>query len=158
MTTQKQLANRIQEVLLSGKWVAGTNIKEQVSDLTWEQATTKVGSLNTIVDLLFHTNYYIAGLVHFFKTGNLDIKDQYSFDGPEIKSEADWQALIDRFCNDSEEFIKAVEQMTDAELDQIFFDKKYGTYHRNINVIIEHSYYHFGQMVLIKKLLETKGQ
>ena len=35
-----------------------------------------------------------------------------------------------------------------------FVDEKYGTYLRNIDGMIEHAYYHLGQVVLIKKLLE----
>ena len=34
-----------------------------------------------------------------------------------------------------------------------FVDEKYGTFQRNIEAMIEHSYYHLGQIVLIKKML-----
>jgi len=37
-----------------------------------------------------------------------------------------------------------------------FTDEKYGTYQRNLIGILEHSYYHLGQIVLIKKLLKTQ--
>ncbi|WP_282134206.1 DinB family protein [Seonamhaeicola maritimus] len=154
MNLSKQLSNRLEEVLLDGKWVAGTNIKEQISDLTWKQATTKIDSLNTISDLLFHINYYTEGLIHYFETGKLEIKDKFSFDAPKIESEKDWKDLIKKFQIDSQKLIEKVKGFTNEKLDQTFFDDKYGTYYRNINVIIEHSYYHFGQIVLIKKLLK----
>ena len=41
--------------------------------------------------------------------------------------------------------------MPEEELNQVFVDEKYGTFHRNINALIEHGYYHLGQIVLIKK-------
>ncbi|TXG38579.1 DinB family protein [Seonamhaeicola maritimus] len=154
MNLSKQLSNRLEEVLLDGKWVAGTNIKEQISDLTWKQATTKIDSLNTISDLLFHINYYTEGLIHYFETGKLEIKDKFSFDAPKIESEKDWKDLIKKFQIDTQKLIEKVKGFTNEKLDQTFFDDKYGTYYRNINVIIEHSYYHFGQIVLIKKLLK----
>ncbi|WP_406682917.1 DinB family protein [Seonamhaeicola sp. MEBiC1930] len=156
MNIVNQLSNRLQEVLLDGKWVAGTNIKEQVSDLTWKEATTKLSQLNTIADLLFHTNYYIEGVYRFFETGNLDIKDKYSFDGPEITSEADWTNLINKFLHDSQKLINVVNRFSNEDLNQTFVKADYGTYLRNINVIIEHCYYHFGQIVLIKKLLKEE--
>ncbi|MGK0391482.1 MAG: hypothetical protein ACI94Y_004247 [Maribacter sp.] len=60
--------------------MANTNLKAQLSDLTWKQATTKIGSLNTIASLAFHINYYIAGVADAFENGSLDIRDKYSFD------------------------------------------------------------------------------
>ena len=46
-----------------------------------------------------------------------------------------------------------IEQLADEKLDSSFVDEKYGTYQRNIEGMIEHSYYHLGQIVLIKKVL-----
>ncbi|GAA4794839.1 hypothetical protein GCM10023231_24020 [Olivibacter ginsenosidimutans] len=43
--------------------------------------------------------------------------------------------------------------MTDSKFDEIFIDEQYGTYLRNIEGVIEHGYYHLGQIVLIKKLI-----
>lgn len=63
------LANRIREVLLSGKWIANTNFKEQLLSVSREQAIQKVGNLNTIALLTFHVNYYLAGLVKAFNGG-----------------------------------------------------------------------------------------
>ncbi len=57
------IADRFREVILNGEWVVCTNYKAQLSDLTWEQATKKIGSLNTIADLTFHIHYYISGIL-----------------------------------------------------------------------------------------------
>ncbi|MGJ8593340.1 MAG: hypothetical protein ACSHXF_12375 [Aquaticitalea sp.] len=46
--------------------------------------------------------------------------------------------------------------MPDSQLNAVFVDAKYGTYLRNIDGMIEHSYYHLGQIVLIKKLLQLE--
>ncbi len=53
--------------MLDGLWIANTNFKDQLSDVTWEQAVTKIGSLNTIAMLTFHIDYYIAGIIPVFK-------------------------------------------------------------------------------------------
>lgn len=44
--------------------------------------------------------------------------------------------------------------MPDQKLEEVFVEEKYGTYLRNIEGVIEHSYYHLGQISLIKKLIE----
>ena len=54
MTNNSNLANRVREVFLNGKWIANTNFKEQLSMISWEQAIQKVGNLNTIALLTFH--------------------------------------------------------------------------------------------------------
>lgn len=149
-----ELANRLREVLLNGKWIANTNFKEQITTTTWQQAIHKVENLNTIASLTFHVNYYIRGLLDVFEGGSLEIKDKFSFDSPEIKSEADWNNLVQMFISNAEEFIAHVEQMDDKVLNKPFVKEEYGTYLRNIEAQIEHSYYHLGQVSLIKKMIK----
>jgi hypothetical protein len=153
MTRNSFLANRLREVLLQGKWIANTNFKEQIQSITWEQANQKVGNLNTIALLTFHINYYLQGLLNVFNGGALEIRDKYSFDMPEINSEKKWNVLVSIFLTNAELFAAHVEQMEDSAFDQPFVDEKYGTYLRNIEGVIEHSYYHLGQVSLLKKMV-----
>lgn len=147
------LASRLREVLLDGHWIANTNFKEQILSVNWQQAIQKVGTLNTIAALTYHINYYLAGLIHAFEKGKLEIKDKYSFDLPQMQYEADWHKLVTDFLNNSETFAKEVEEMEENLFDQPFVDEKYGSYLRNIEGVIEHSYYHLGQISLIRKMI-----
>lgn len=157
MKRTKQIADRFREVILNGKWIANTNYKDQLSGLTWKQATLKIGSLNTIAALTFHINYYIAGILNVFEGGSLEIRDKYSFDLTPIESQENWEELLTTMWTNAEKFANIVEHMSDNKLDKVFVDHKYGSYQKNINAMIEHSYYHLGQITLIKKMfLETK--
>ena len=156
MSSVSQLAKRFREVLLDGFWIANTNFKDQLSEVSWEQAVTKVDALNTIAMLTFHIDYYIAGIVNVFEGGDLEIKDKFSFDIPSIESQQQWEALLSKLSTDSERFAALLEQMPDSQLDEVFVDEKYGTYRRNIDGMIEHCYYHLGQITLIKKLLKSR--
>jgi uncharacterized damage-inducible protein DinB len=153
METSHQLANRFREVILNGKWIANTNLKDQLGDVHLKQATRKIGSLNTIAALTFHINYYIAGILNVFEGGNLEIRDKYSFDLPPIRSAEDWDRLRNELWSNAEKFAGHVERMSDEKLNATFVDEKYGTYRRNIEGMIEHSYYHLGQISLIKKMI-----
>jgi hypothetical protein len=157
MTRNACLANRLREVLLDGHWIANTNFRAQITGINWGEATLKVGDLNTIAALTYHINYYLGGLLSALDTGRLEISDKYSFDLPEIQSEADWGHLVSSFLENSERFAERVENMDDHLLDQPFFDEKYGTFLRNIDGMIEHAYYHLGQISLIRKLLAQPG-
>ncbi len=147
------IANRLREVLLNGKWIANTNFKEQIDSVTWQQATLQFGDLNTIAKLTFHINYYLEGVLHVLNGGPLEIRDQYSFDLPEIKTEADWLQLVTTFTRSATLFADKVETIPDEMFDQVFVEEKYSTYIRNFEGIIEHAYYHLGQVVLIRKLV-----
>lgn len=151
------LANRFREVILNGTWVANTNFKHQLSNSNWKTATAKVASLNTIAVLAQHIHYYINGINCVFKGGTLDIKDIYSFDFAPIVSQEQWELFLTKFWNDSEEFAYLIEQLPEEKLEEAFTDEKYGTYQRNIDCMIEHSYYHLGQIVLIKKLINESN-
>lgn len=153
MTRNILLASRLREVFLDGHWIANTNYREQLQSVNWQQATQKVDSLNTIAALTYHINYYLAGLLHAFETRRLEIRDKYSFDLPPLESEAAWQTLVTEFLGNVEKFANRVEQMDDPLFDQPFVDEKYGSYLRNIEGVIEHSYYHLGQISLIRKMI-----
>lgn len=156
MSTTSQLAKRFREVLLDGKWIANTNFKDQLSDVTWEQATAKIDSLNTIAMLTFHIDYYVAGLINVFEGGDLEIRDQYSFDLPPIENEEQWGTLKNKLWRDAEKFASLLEQIPDAKMNEVFVDEKYDTYLRNVDGMIEHCYYHLGQITLIKKMILSK--
>lgn len=152
------LADRLREVLTDGKWVAGTNFKKEIIDLDWNEAAKKIDPLNSIADLTFHINYYIAGVSRVLEGGALDIRDKYSFDLPVVTSARDWKKMVDKFCSDAGRFVKLVEQLPEGKLSETFVDEKYGSYQRNIDAMIEHVYYHLGQVVLIKRLIQNPDQ
>lgn len=155
MKSTEALAKRFREVSLNGTWIANTNYHDQLAGLDWKTATTPVGSLNTIALLVRHIHYYINGVKNVFKGGGLEIRDKYSFDFPPIGSQEEWDSFLTGFFTDAEEFASLVEQMPEEQLGEAFVDEKYGTYQRNIDGMIEHSYYHLGQIVLIKKILSS---
>ena len=153
MESSKHLANRFRELFLNGTWIANTNYQNLLLDINWQQATRKFASLNTIALLTFHINYYVEGVLQVFEGGTLDIKDKHSFDAPKIESKDDWEALKHQLLKNVEKFAKHIASMTEDQLQSNFVNKKYGSYRRNIEGVIEHSYYHFGQLSLIKKMV-----
>ncbi|WP_293787963.1 DinB family protein [uncultured Pedobacter sp.] len=145
------MAKRLREIFLNGYWIANTNYKDQLENVSWKQAIHQIEHLNTIAALTYHIHYYLSGILNVFQGGLLEIRDQYSFDMPPIHAENDWKKLVEAFLAHSAAFADEVEKMPDKRLDEVFVAEKYGTYLRNIEGVIEHSYYHLGQIVLIRK-------
>ncbi len=152
MNLSAQIAKHFRAVYFGGNWTS-VNLKDSLADVDWRQATIKVSTLNTIAILVYHTTYYIQAVAKVLQGGPLDARDKYSFDLPPIRSQEDWQQLLDTTWREAEHFATLIEQLPAPKLGETFVDDKYGNYYRNLHGIIEHTHYHLGQIVLIKKLL-----
>lgn len=157
MTFAQQIAKHLRDVYFGGNWTS-VNLKDTLTGVTMQQATTQVDSLNTIVKLVYHINYYINAVSKVLQGEPLNAKDKFSFDHPAINSEDDWQNLLNKTWTDAENFAALIGQLPDSKLEETFIDEKYGTYYRNLQGIIEHTHYHLGQIVLIKKMLSLQGE
>ena len=155
MKVTEQIAKHFREIHFGGNWTE-VNLKDSLADINWQQATTKVYTLNTIAALVYHTNYYVSAVLKVLQGEPLHAKDKHSFDHPPIQSQEDWEKLLNKIWNNAESFATAIEQLPASKLGETFTDEKYGNYYRNIHGIIEHTHYHLGQIVLIKKLLSQK--
>lgn len=153
MSITKQIAKNVREVHFGGNWT-WSYLKEHLTDVTWQEATTKVYSFNTIAALVYHTNYFVSAVLNVLQGEPLDAHDKYSFDHPPINSQEDWEKLLDKTWADAESVASLIEELPESKLWEVFTDEKYGTYYRNLHGIIEHTHYHLGQIVLIKKLLQ----
>ena len=152
MNLTAQIAKHFREVHFGGNWTS-SNLKDHLADVTWQQATTQVYSINPIATLVYHINYYVSAILKVLRGEPLDAHDKYSFDLPPILSQEDWEKLLDKTWTDAEDFAILVEQLPESKLGENFSDEKYGNYYRNFHGIIEHTHYHLGQIVLIKKIL-----
>jgi uncharacterized damage-inducible protein DinB len=155
MSITKQIAKHFRDVHFGGNWT-WSNMKDNLAGVTWQEATTKVYSFNTIATLVFHINYFVEAAMKVLEGKPLDSKDEYSFNHPPINSQADWENMLNKTWVDAEKFTKLVEQLPDSKLLEIFEQEKYGTYYRNLNGIIEHTHYHLGQIALIKKIIAAE--
>jgi hypothetical protein len=155
MNLASQIAKHLRDVHFGGNWTA-VNMRSELADVTWQQATTKVYSFNTIATLVFHANYFVDVAMKVLQGGLLNGNDKYSFDHPPINSREDWERMLEKSWADAETFASLIEELPESRLWEDFVDGKYGTYYRNLQGIIEHTHYHLGQITLIKKML-TRG-
>lgn len=153
MKLTNQIAKHFREVHFGGNWTC-SNLKDTLADVTWQQATTKVQDFNTIATLVFHVNYFVSVAMKVLEGGPLQGNDKFSFTHPPIHSQEDWRNMIEKTLADAEKFATLLEQLPESKLWEIFTDEKYGNYYRNIHGIIEHTHYHLGQIVVIKKILQ----
>ena len=152
MNLTAQIAKHFKDVHFGANWTS-VNLKETLADIDWQQATRKVYPFNTIAVLVYHINYYVSVVTKVLMNEPLNAHDKYSFDLPAIQNQEDWEKLLKKFWADAENFVILIEQLPERKLGETFFDEKYGNYYRNLHGIIEHTHYHLGQIVLIKKII-----
>lgn len=149
-----QLAKHIREIYFGKNWT-WSYIKEHLVDVTCNEANTKIGNTNTILILVYHIHYYIASLTSVLNGGPLTGKDIYSFEPPTITTDEEWHSFLNAIYAEAEAFANLVEQMDENLMWEIYTEEKYGNYYRNIAGFVEHSHYHLGQIVLLKKLIRA---
>jgi uncharacterized damage-inducible protein DinB len=157
MKLSEQLSKHFTEVHFGGNWTS-VNLKDTLAHVDWTQATTKLPSFNSIAALVYHIHYYVAAVLGVLQGGPLEAHDRYSFDHPPIENAGDWERLLDKVWEDAGLFATLLAQLPDSKLTEVFTDEKYGTYYRNMQGIIEHTHYHLGQIVLLKKLLAQERE
>lgn len=155
MKLTSQIAKHLKDVHFGGNWTC-SNLEEALNGITWQQATTKVYTFNTIAALVYHINYYISAVSKVLEGEELNAHDKYSYDLPPISSKEDWDNLLNKTWREAEHFSKLIELLPDSRLNEDISEAKYGNYFRNLHGIIEHTHYHLGQIVIIRKIIEQE--
>ncbi|MDQ0108709.1 putative damage-inducible protein DinB [Chitinophaga terrae (ex Kim and Jung 2007)] len=155
MTLIPHLAKHFKDVHFGGNWTS-VNLRDTLSDITFEEATTRVQDLNTIAVLVFHINYYVGAITRVLQGKPLTASDKFSFDLPPLHSEEEWKALVDKVLAEAEILGKEIELLEERQLYENFTDAKYGNCLRNLMGVTEHTHYHLGQISILKKLIRNK--
>ena len=154
MNVPGQIAKHLREAYFGENWTA-VDLKDTLSDVTWNEAVKKVQTSYTIAALVFHINYYLSPVSKVLNGEALTSSDKFSFDVGSINSDEEWQQLINKVFADADALAQQIEKLPDEKLLEDFSDPKYGNYYRNLHGIIEHTYYHLGQILLLKKIIRT---
>lgn len=153
----KNIAKHLHEVYNGGNWT-WVNLQDTLKDVTWQQATAKVYNFNTIAVLTYHIGYYADTILNVLRGNPLESKDELSFNHPPINGAEDWDAMRNKVKDDWHNLVAAIEQLPDEKLGEFFVQEKYGIYYRNLHGLIEHTHYHMGQIVILKKILQAEGR
>ena len=151
MNTPAMIAKHFREVIFGGNWTC-SNLKDQLKDVTRDEAVEVVGSFNSILTLVCHCHYYVKIQMKVMNGAPLEASDKDSFATPQINTEAEWQQWLSDVYEEAEAYADAVEKMSEEKLLETFADEKYGNWYRNLHGLIEHTHYHLGQIVMVKKL------
>jgi len=155
MSIIHQIAKHNRDVYFGGNWTT-VNFRDTLADVTWQEATTKVYDLNTIAALVYHMTYYMEPIRKVLQGGPLVASDKASWETPAIQFEAEWKALLEKVLHEAEQLHAAIGRLEAGVLEAHFGEEKYGNYFRNLVGLSEHTHYHLGQIVIIKKVIRAR--
>ena len=153
MQTTEQIAKHLRDFHFGDNWTE-VSLKDKLADVTWEQANGRIGSLHSIATITFHINYFVTATLKVLRGGPLDASDKFSFDVAPMRSTEDWEQLQAKAWEEAEELAGLIEQLPENTLSEDFVEARYGTYYRCLQGLIEHCYYHLGQISMMKTLLK----
>jgi len=152
MKQTERIANNLRTCFFGKNW-PGVALKPIIENSSFELATKRVNEAHTIYELCFHIIYYLKGASQVLNGHPLNIKDKYSFDTPELEGDLAWNEFQQEMWDIVETLASQIEKLDDAILEYEFENEIYGDYGRNLWGLVEHSYYHIGQISLIQKRL-----
>ncbi|UAY56162.1 DinB family protein [Arachidicoccus terrestris] len=152
--TADQLGQFMMNAYFGKNWTE-VDFKHVLSDVTLEEANTKIDPLNTIAGIIYHLDYYVSIVLKRLQGEMLPSNAKNGFDIETLPSVDSWQQLLESFYNHAEKFAATIRLMNDDQLLNDFQDRQYGNNIYNIQGIVEHAYYHMGQIVLLKKMIRS---
>ncbi len=154
MTTSHLLSKHLQQ-FITGPNLTGSHLSQHLDDVSIKEANISLYGVNSIAQLVFHINYYISAVGDVLEGKPLLAKDSLSFDAPVITTETAWQSQKEQLYTAIHRCAQLAKSFPQEKLKEEFVLKKYGSYEHNLVGLLEHSHYHFGQIVIIKKMLRA---
>lgn len=150
------IAGQLAEVYNGNNWT-DVSIADTIKDITWQEAQQKTdASSNTIASLLHHLYYWNGILMQRIKGDDPSIPEVNGYDVEELKNENDWDELKNKTHASFMQLADAIKKFSEEKLEETYAEGK-SSYHKNFQGIVEHAYYHLGQVVILKKIIKYKG-
>ena len=146
------LADNLTKAYHGGNWT-GVSILDTIKSLTYAQAQIVTpASVNTIASLVHHIKYWNGIILERLEGKNPVIPPANGFDVKPLGSEEEWQALI----TETQKSFIALEAAIRGISTQRWDEKpsiEASTLRENAFGIVEHAYYHLGQIVILSHLV-----
>lgn len=147
------LAENTIEVYEGGNWT-DVNIKDTLADVDYIEASTIVdGYANTIASLVHHITFYnqvvksrLYGIYDTIPAAN-------GFDVKDVKGPEEWYGLQKDSLRSAQDLAVAIQSFP---LDKLFTPTKNKdvTFYKMLQGLTEHTHYHLGEIVVLKKIIK----
>jgi uncharacterized damage-inducible protein DinB len=154
MKITELIATHILEAYEGNNWT-DVSIADTLNNVRWQEAQCKTaGSLNTIASLLHHLCFWNGILLQRLSESDPAIPEINGFDVKELKNEDDWFRLKEETRDSFVKLADAAKNFPEEKLSEFYAEGK-SSHYKNLAGIVEHAYYHLGQIMILKKLVKN---
>lgn len=146
------VAGQVEGVWFGGNWTA-VDLTQALSDVSWQEATQRVGEFHSIAELVYHIDYFVQAVLDVIDGKPLDAHDSVSFDVRAVASKEDWEQVCRTMFDNARQLAESVKSLPEDRWTQTFVEAKYGSWYRNLCGLVEHAHYHLGQIMMLKRLI-----
>ncbi len=157
MKIAQLIAAHLQDAFEGNNW-SDVNVKDTLDGITFPEATTVTNaSSNTIAALLYHMTFYNRAIKQRLQGIEPEVSAANGFDMPPITSAYDWEQLKKNVFDTVFELADEIRNFPDEKLSEENPVGK-GSFYKKLHGVIEHNYYHLGQIVILKNLIKNSQQ
>lgn len=145
------ISKHLKELYFGGNWT-GASFPDVMQGIGWESAIKEREGINSIATLVYHMHFYVVALIDGINGATSLPPDKESFKTPTIQSAEDWEDMKQASLDSVSALLLLIKDLPDTKLQEVFVKEEYGNYYRNLQGMIEHTHYHLGQIMMLKKL------
>ncbi len=157
MTFSEAIASHLLDVFFGESWT-DVWIFHTLEDLDWKEAIQATpGSPNTIASLLHHITFYNKVIQQRLQGTDPVIDASNGFDMPPIHNAEDWIWMKTINLQSATDLAEMICQLPDSKLHQPIGNVPgASSYYKQLHGVIEHAYYHLGQIVILKNRIRKQ--
>lgn len=151
-TEINRIIDQINRLHNNNNWV-GFNLYEVLDGITDESANMKLPNFNHTIHQI--ARHLITDYVVIKRLKRIDYKLTNEENWiPAEKLNHKWNDTVKSIKKNKADIIEELQNISDESLDKPIL-KGYSSIYENLHGYIQHSYYHFGQIVLMKKFIDN---
>ena len=148
MTLPQHLGHHFRQAYFGGSF-SERHLAGELRDLSLAQARRSVNGGNSVLAIVYHLHFYVRGVASVLQGGPLDMRDGASWETPAVETEEEWRGFVAEVLAEGEVLAKALEALDEDAAWAPFYRPANAPVLTNALGVLEHVYYHLGQIVLI---------
>lgn len=153
MSITNTLSDNLENAFRGNNWT-DVSIAATLVDISFAQANLRTAaSPNTIAMLVNHLWYWNTVILQRMAGDDPVVPLTNGFDPDPITSESEWQALVSKAERSFNELAAAIRNYPLDKLGSRT-NRNASTISENLFGIVEHAYYHLGQVVILKHIVQ----
>jgi uncharacterized damage-inducible protein DinB len=151
MKTTDLIAEHLLELFHGKNWT-DVSLTDAVSDIKYKEAFAHTkASPNSIASIVQHLAFWNRVMMARLKGVRTEIPKDNGFGISGLETQEKWQEILKDNSQSAEDLANAIKSFDERKLQDPILTG-YPSVYKSLHGLIEHGYYHLGQIVSIKKL------